>query len=85
MRLFVCNFLLIFSHLYQIARLGEDDDQPEFSSRVPLEEGEIYFYDVHPLKNLVAVDEIDSLCPLIKSNVCWRRSAAIFLLMTSDV
>lgn len=58
-----------FSQLYQIARLGDNDDQPEFSSRVPLEEGETYFYDAHPLQNLILVDQMDNLSPIIKSNV----------------
>jgi len=56
-------------HLYQIARLGDNDDQPEFSSRVPLEEGETYFYDAHPLQNLILVDQMDNLSPIIKSNI----------------
>ncbi|KAI6217434.1 hypothetical protein M3Y95_01218600 [Aphelenchoides besseyi] len=56
-------------HLYQIARLGDNDDQPEFSSRVPLEEGETYFYDARPLKNLILVDQMDNLSPVIKSNI----------------
>jgi hypothetical protein len=63
------QLLFVFSHLYQIARLGDNDDQPEFSSRVPLEEGETYFYDAHSLKNLILVDQMDNLTPIIKSNV----------------
>ncbi|KAI6230100.1 hypothetical protein M3Y99_01100900 [Aphelenchoides fujianensis] len=50
-------------HLYQIARLGDNDDQPEFSSRVPLDEGETYFYDARPLQNLILVDQMDNLSP----------------------
>ncbi|EJW82621.1 splicing factor 3b [Wuchereria bancrofti] len=30
-------------HLYQIAHLGDEDDEPEFSSRMQLEEGETFF------------------------------------------
>jgi splicing factor 3B subunit 3 len=63
----------LFSHLYQIARLGDNDDQPEFSSRVPLEEGETYFYDAHPLQNLILVDQMDNLSPIIKSKVSYFK------------
>jgi splicing factor 3B subunit 3 len=67
----LADLILLFSQLYQIASLAEKDDQPEFSSRVPLEEGETYFYDAHPLKNLILVDQMDNLCPVIKSNVSY--------------
>ncbi|CAD5206793.1 unnamed protein product [Bursaphelenchus okinawaensis] len=56
-------------HLYQIARLGENDDQPEFSSKISLSEGEAHFYDCRPLHNLIMVDQMDNLCPLIKTKV----------------
>ena len=35
-----CYFLS--SRLYQIAHLGDADDEPEFSSSTPLEEGETF-------------------------------------------
>jgi splicing factor 3B subunit 3 len=54
--------------------LGDTDDQPEFSSRVPMGEGETYFYDAHPLQNLILVDQMDNLSPLIKSNVSLNAS-----------
>lgn len=52
-------------HLYQIAHLGDEDNEQEFSSRMPLEENETFFFGVRGLINLVPVDELDSLCPLI--------------------
>lgn len=51
-------------NLYQIAHLGDDDDEPEFSSAMPLEEGDTFFFAPRPLKNLVMVDEMDSLSPI---------------------
>lgn len=64
-------FLLVysFSNLYQIARLGDDDDEPRFSSASPLEEGTTFFFSPRPLKNLVMVDEMDSLSPITSCQV----------------
>jgi len=62
-------FLFIFSNLYQIAHLGDDDDEPEFSSAMPLEEGDTFFFAPRPLKNLVMVDEMDSLSPITNFQV----------------
>lgn len=56
-------------YLYQIAHLGDDDDEPEFSSAMPLEEGETFFFAPRPLKNLVMVDEMPSFAPIITSQV----------------
>ncbi|KAI8126256.1 Splicing factor 3B subunit 3 [Lucilia cuprina] len=56
-------------YLYQIAHLGDDDDEPEFSSAMPLEEGETFFFAPRPLKNLVMVDEMPSFSPIISSQV----------------
>lgn len=53
------------SYLYQIAHLGDDDEEPEFSSAMPLEEGDTFFFQPRPLKNLVLVDELDSLSPIL--------------------
>lgn len=61
--------LLNFSNLYQIAHLGDDDDEPEFSSAMPLEEGDTFFFAPRPLKNLVMVDEMDSLSPIMNFQV----------------
>ncbi|VDN50378.1 unnamed protein product [Dracunculus medinensis] len=55
--------------LYQIAHLGDEDDEPEFSSRMQLEEGETFFFAPRGLLNLVNVDQIDSLCPLITAHI----------------
>ncbi|KAL4657067.1 splicing factor 3B subunit 3 [Arapaima gigas] len=52
-------------YLYQIAHLGDDDDEPEFSSAMPLEEGDTFFFQPRPLKNLVLVDEQENLSPIM--------------------
>lgn len=59
----------MFSQLYQIARLGDDDEEPEFSSKMPLDEGETFFYETRGLQNLHLVDQLDSLSPVISSHV----------------
>lgn len=56
-------------NLYQIAHLGDDDDEPEFSSAMPLEEGDTFFFAPRPLKNLVMVDEMDSLSPVMNFQI----------------
>lgn len=61
--------LFCHSYLYQIAHLGDDDDEPEFSSAMPLEEGDTFFFQPRPLKNLVLVDELDSLSPILSCQV----------------
>lgn len=53
------------SYLYQIAHLGDEDDEPEFSSAMPLEEGDTFFFAPRQLKNLVVVDELPSYAPII--------------------
>lgn len=60
-----------FSYLYQIAHLGDDDDEPEFSSAMPLEEGDTFFFAPRPLRNLVLVDEMDSLSPIMACQVSY--------------
>ncbi|CAI9716004.1 splicing factor 3B subunit 3 [Octopus vulgaris] len=55
--------------LYQIAHLGDDDDEPEFSSAMPLEEGDTFFFSPRLLKNLVMVDEMDSLSPIMSCQI----------------
>lgn len=60
---------LLLSYLYQIAHLGDDDEEPEFSSAMPLEEGDTFFFQPRPLKNLVLVDEQDSLSPIMTCQV----------------
>ena len=59
----------VYSYLYQIAHLGDDDDEPEFSSAMPLEEGDTFFFAPRPLKNLVMVDEMESLSPIMHCQV----------------
>ncbi|GMR55853.1 hypothetical protein PMAYCL1PPCAC_26048 [Pristionchus mayeri] len=56
-------------HLYQIAQLGDNDDEPDFSSKMQLEEGETFFYGVRALRNLVLVDTMNSLSPLITAHI----------------
>ncbi|XP_050301727.1 splicing factor 3B subunit 3 isoform X1 [Anthonomus grandis grandis] len=56
-------------YLYQIAHLGDDDDELEFSSAMPLEEGDTFFFAPRHLRNLVLVDEIESLSPILSSRV----------------
>lgn len=58
-----------FSYLYQIAHLGDDDDELEFSSAMPLEEGDTFFFAPRPLRNLVLVDELESLSPVLSCRV----------------
>lgn len=75
----LCNHghscLLVFapcfcvSYLYQIAHLGDDDEEPEFSSAMPLEEGDTFFFQPRPLKNLVLVDEQENLSPIMSCQV----------------
>ena len=55
--------------LAQIAHLGDDDDEPEFSSAMPLEEGDTFFFAPRPLRNLVLVDELESLSPILHAQI----------------
>ena len=59
------------SGLYQITHLGDDDDEPEFSSAMAaeLEEGTTFFFQPRELKNLVLVDEMESLSPIMHCQV----------------
>lgn len=68
-------FFLSFSYLYQIAHLGDDDEEPEFSSAMPLEEGDTFFFQPRPLKNLVLVDEQENLSPIMSCQV----SACVYM------
>jgi hypothetical protein len=52
--------------------LGDDDDEPEFSSAMPLEEGDTFFFAPRPLRNLVLVDEMDSLSPIMACQVICK-------------
>ncbi|KAG6836241.1 pre-mRNA-splicing factor rse1, partial [Arthromyces matolae] len=64
-------------YLYQFQKLGDDDDEPEFSSSdypdfgmanptAPLPRA---YFRPRPLENLVVADEIESLDPIIDSKV----------------
>lgn len=66
-----------FSYLYQFQKLGDDDDEPEFSSTsypsfgmadpsTPLPHA---FFRPRALENLVVADEIESLDPILDSKV----------------
>lgn len=70
------------SYLYQIAHLGDDDDEPEFSSAMPLEEGDTFFFQPRPLKNLVLVDEQENLSPIMSCQVFVHRQQYVGLYCT---
>lgn len=77
----LCLFYLC-SYLYQIAHLGDDDDEPEFSSGMPLEEGDTFFFAPRHLRNLLLVDEMESLSPIISCHVAdlgMYSSSLIFI------
>ncbi|KAI0977856.1 hypothetical protein GJ496_000285 [Pomphorhynchus laevis] len=54
--------------LYQITKLGDEDDDPEFSSAMPLGEGDTFFFNPGQLRNLLPVDEMDSLSPIMNAH-----------------
>lgn len=49
--------------------MGDEDDEPEFSSAMPLEEGDTFFFAPRLLKNLVMVDELHSYAPVLGCQV----------------
>ncbi|KAK5664185.1 hypothetical protein OQA88_401 [Cercophora sp. LCS_1] len=60
-------------HFYQFEKLGDDDEEPEFSSDdFPTDAktayNPVYFYP-RPLENLVLVESIDSMNPLVDCKV----------------
>ncbi|CAF0753350.1 unnamed protein product [Rotaria sordida] len=68
------GFLFIASefgnhYLYQITQLGDADDEPEFSSSERLEEEDTFFFVPRKLKNLILVDEMDSLSPITSCHI----------------
>ena len=67
----VTNAINFISALYQITHLGDDDDEPEFTSTMAeqLEEGTTFFFQPRDLKNLVLVDEMESLSPIMHCQV----------------
>ncbi|PVD21138.1 hypothetical protein C0Q70_19304 [Pomacea canaliculata] len=56
-------------YLYQIVHLGEDDDEVTFSSATPIEEGDTFLFAPRALKNLAMVDEMDSLSPILTTQI----------------
>ncbi len=59
----------MYSYLYQITQLGDADDEPEFSSSERLEEEDTFFFVPRKLKNLILVDEMDSLSPITACHI----------------
>lgn len=49
--------------------MGDADDEPEFSSRERLEEEDTFFFVPRKLKNLILVEEMDSLSPITASYI----------------
>lgn len=56
-------------YLYQIVHLGEDDEEVTFSSATPIEEGDTFLFTPRTLKNLAMVDEMDSLAPILTTQI----------------
>lgn len=79
-----CLCICVRSYLYQIAHLGDDDDEPEFSSSMPLEEGDTFFFAPRMLKNLVMVDEMDSLSPIMHCQVHYQSLLTLWQLLAID-
>jgi splicing factor 3B subunit 3 len=68
---------LVPSHLYQFQKLGDDDEEPEYSSTDypnfgmanpsrPLPQA---YFRPRPLDNLAPADELSSLCPIIDTQI----------------
>uniref|UniRef100_A0A8R1HWU0 MMS1_N domain-containing protein n=1 Tax=Caenorhabditis japonica TaxID=281687 RepID=A0A8R1HWU0_CAEJA len=69
--------------LYQIASLGEGTDD-EFSSAQGFGENDAAFFEPHDLQSLIAVDSMDSLCPLtdaVIGDVAREDAAQIYALV----
>jgi len=45
---------------------------------MPLEEGVTFFFDPRALRNLVLVDELDSLAPIMSCQVCLSTSHSLY-------
>lgn len=65
----ICFLFILSSYLYQIAHLGDEDDEPEFSSAMPLEDGDTFFFAPRTLRNLIMVDELPSFAPILSFQV----------------
>ena len=70
----ICMFS---SYFYQFQKLGDDDNEPEFSSADypsygmadPTAALPRAYFRPRPLDNLTLVDELESLCPILDSKV----------------
>lgn len=49
--------------------MGDEDDEPEFSSAMPLEDGDTFFFAPRTLRNLIMVDELPSFAPILSFQV----------------
>lgn len=65
------NLISDFSTLYQIENLGDDDEeQIEFSSSdMDQDNSSIPLFTPRPLRNIVPVDEMESLAPIMDAKV----------------
>lgn len=67
--------MFLFSHLYSFESLGDDPDDPEITSADFMEaeqaqdEIPLVYYTPRPLKNLLLVDELESMAPLMDAKV----------------
>ena len=67
----------LFSHLYQFQKLGDDDNEPEFSSASypsfgmadPTSPLPRAYFRPRGLDNLTLVDELESLDPIVDAKV----------------
>lgn len=74
MIVFVVYLHINFSHLYQFEKLGDDNNEIEFSSVdfpvLDLNEGyEPSYFRPRSLENLLLVDDLNSMNPLMDSKV----------------
>ncbi|VDO80829.1 unnamed protein product [Schistosoma margrebowiei] len=67
--------------LYQIAHLGDDDDEPEFSSAMPLEEGDTFYFAPRPLKNLIEIADFANEDTPQLAALCGRGPGSTFRLL----
>ncbi|KAK9701194.1 pre-mRNA-splicing factor rse1, partial [Basidiobolus ranarum] len=57
-------------YLYQFEKLGDDDDEIEYSSvDMSIEDNSMVYFKPHELTNLHMVDEMESSCPIIEAKV----------------
>ncbi|ORX89541.1 hypothetical protein K493DRAFT_326164 [Basidiobolus meristosporus CBS 931.73] len=57
-------------YLYQFEKLGDDDDEVEYSSAdMSIAEESMVYFRPHELTNLHMVDEMESTCPIIEAKI----------------